>query len=205
MDIPINVEVLCAGETCGRSTYLVINPVNERITHLVVAEKAFPNIERLVPIDKILASSPNSIQLRCNPSELSDMDTFEETDFIASGQMEASFPYEVPYEVWPYAMYEAMPMPFEHEHIPAGEVVIRRGTPVRATDGQVGKVDEFLVDPENDVITHLVLREGHLWGRKDVTIPVSEIKKIAEEAVYLKLDKKAIETLPTVPVNRKWK
>jgi len=205
MDIPINVEVLCAGETCGRSTYLVINPVNERITHLVVAEKAFPNIERLVPIDKILASSPNSIQLRCNPSELSDMDTFEETDFIASGQMEASFPYEVPYEVWPYAMYEAMPMPFEHEHIPAGEVVIRRGTPVRATDGQVGKVDEFLDDPENDVITHLVLREGHLWGRKDVTIPVSEIKKIAEEAVYLKLDKKAIETLPTVPVNRKWK
>ncbi len=205
MDIPINVEVLCAGETCGRSTYLVINPINERITHLVVTEKAFPNIERLIPIDKILASSPNSIQLRCNPSELSDMDTFEETDFIASGQMEASFPYDVPYEVWPYAMYDAMPMPFEHEHIPAGEVVIRRGTPVKATDGDVGKVDEFLVDPENDVITHLVLREGHMWGRKDVTIPVSEIKKIAEEAVYLKLDKKAIETLPTIPVNRKWK
>jgi hypothetical protein len=66
-------------------------------------------------------------------------------------------------------------------------------------------VDEFLVDPENDVITHLVLREGHLWGKKDVTIPVSEIKKIAEEAVYLKLDKKAIESLPTIPVNRKWK
>ena len=205
MDIPINVEVLCAGESCGRSTYLVINPVNERITHLVVTQKAFPNIERLVPIDKILASSPNSIQLRCKPSELSDMDTFEETDFIESGQLEASFPYDVPYEVWPYAMYEAKPIPFEYEHIPAGEVVIRRGTPVKATDGTVGKVDEFLVDPDNDVITHLVLREGHLWGKKDVTIPVSEIKKIAEEAVYLKLDKKAIETLPTVPVHRKWK
>ncbi|MGD8404367.1 MAG: PRC-barrel domain-containing protein [Anaerolineales bacterium] len=205
MDIPINVEVLCAGETCGRSTYLVINPINERITHLVVTEKAFPNIERLVPIDKILASSPNSIQLRCKLTDLSNMDTFEETDFIESGQLEASFPYEVPYEVWPYAMYDVMPMPFEHEHIPAGEVIIRRGTSVKATDGDVGKVDEFLVDPENDVITHLVLREGHLWGKKDVTIPVSEIKKIAEEAVYLKLDKKAIESLPTIPVNRKWK
>ena len=96
-------------------------------------------------------------------------------------------------------------MPFEHERIPTGEVVIRRGTHVKATDGDVGKVDEFLVDPENDVITHLILREGHLWGKKDVTIPVSEIDKIAEEAVYLKLDKKAIETLPTVPISRKWK
>ena len=205
MDIPINVEVLCAGKPCGRSTYLVINPVNERVTHLVVAEKVFPNIERLVPVDKILASSPNSIQLRCNQTDLSDMDTFEETDFIEAGKLEKSLPYSVPYEVWPYAMYDAMPMPFEHERIPAGEVAIRRGTSVKATDGDIGKVDEFLIDPENDVITHLVLREGHLWGKKDVTIPVSEINKIAEEAIYLKLDKKAVETLPTVPVRRNWK
>jgi hypothetical protein len=205
MDIPINVDVLCAGETCGRSTCLIINPVNDHITHLVVAEKAFPNIERLVPVDKILASTPESIQLRCTPTGLGDMDAFEETEFIQAGQMESSLPYSVPYEVWPYAMYDDMPMPLEHEQIPAGEVVIRRGTPVIATDGQVGKVDEFLVDPENDVITHLVLREGHLWGKRDVTIPVSEIDKISEGAVHLKLDQKTIEKLPTVPVRRKWK
>jgi len=205
MDIPINVEVLCAGKECGRSTSLIINPVNERVTHLVVAEKVFPNIERLVPVDKILTSTPNSIQLRCTASDLSDMDTFEETDFIEAGQMEASLPFDEPYEVWPYAMYEALPMPLEYERIPAGEVVIRRGTPVEAMDGTVGKVDEFLVDPENDNISHLVLREGHLWSGKDVTIPVSEIDKITDEAVYLKLDKKTIETLPTVPVRRRWK
>jgi len=205
MDIPINVDVMCAGKPCGRSTYLIVNPVNEHITHLVVAEKAFPNIERLVPVDRILESTPKSIQLRCSQADLSGMDTFDETDFIKAGQLEVSLPYSVPYEVWPYAMYDAMPVPFEHEHIPAGEIAIRRGTPVEATDGEVGKVDEFLVDPENDVITHLVLREGHLWGKKDVTIPVSEINRIAEEAVYLKLDKEAIEELPTVPVRRKWK
>jgi sporulation protein YlmC with PRC-barrel domain len=205
MDIPINVEVLCAGRPCGRSTCLIVNPVNEHITHLVVTEKTFPNIERLVPVNKILASTPNSIQLRCSQSDLSDLDAFEETDFIEKGKLESGLPYNVPYEVWPYAMYTAMPIPFEHEHIPAGEIAIHRGTPVKATDGGVGKVDEFLVDPESDEITHLVLREGHLWGQKDVTIPVSEIDKIAEEAVYLKLDKKGIEALPTVPITRKWK
>ena len=205
MDIPINVEVLCAGKPCGRSTSLIINPINEHVTHLVVTEKTFPNIERLVPVDKILASTPSSIQLRCNSSQLSEMDTFEETDFIEGGRLDSALPYSTPYEVWPYAMYDAAPIPFEHKHIPAGEVAVRRGTPVEATDGRVGKVDEFLVDPENDGITHLVLREGHLWGQKDVTIPVSEINEITEEAVYLKLDKKAIETLPMVPVSRKWK
>lgn len=205
MDIPINVDVQCGGEICGRSTYLVVNPVNEKVTHLVVAEKVFPNIERLVPVDKILSSTPNSIQLRCSQEDLSKMDAFDETDFIAAGHMETSLPYSVPYQVWPYAMYDAMPISLEHARIPAGEIAIRRGTPVRATDGSVGKIDEFLVDPEDDVITHLILREGHLWGKKDVTIPVSEIGEITEEAVSLKIDKKAIEMLPTIPVRRKWK
>jgi hypothetical protein len=40
---------------------------------------------------------------------------------------------------------------------------------VEATDGHVGNIAEFLIDPRTDAITHLVLREGHLWGRKYVT------------------------------------
>jgi hypothetical protein len=205
MDIPINVDVLCAGELCGRSTCLIINPINTRVTHLVVIEKDFPYIERLVSVETILDSSPNSIQLRCDKAKLSDMEPFKEADFISAGQLESGLPYGTPYLIWPYSIYEATPMLFEHEHIPAGEVVIRRGTRVKATDGQVGNVDEFLVDPKNDIITHLVLREGHPWGKKDVTIPVSEIDRIAGDAVYLKLGKQVIATLPTVPVRRNWK
>jgi len=61
---------------------------------------------------------------------------------------------------------------------------------------------EFLIDPANENITHLVLREGHLWSQKDVTIPVSAIDRIEEDAVYLKLDKHAVEVLPAVPIKR---
>jgi len=43
---------------------------------------------------------------------------------------------------------------------------VRRGTRVEATDGHVGHVDEFVVNPENGHITHSVMREGHLWGKK---------------------------------------
>jgi hypothetical protein len=205
MEVPINVDVLCSGELCGHSTCLIINPINRRITHLVVIENNFPYVERLVSVETIQDSSPISIQLRCNKAQLSDMELFKEADFISAGQLKSGFPYGVPYLIWPYSTYEAAPMLLEHENIPAGEVVIRRGTLVKATDGRVGKVDEFLVDPKNDTITHLVLREGHLWGRKDVTIPVSGIERITDNAVYLNLGKEVIAALPTVPVRRIWK
>ena len=64
------------------------------------------------------------------------------------------------------------------------------------------KVDEFLVDLADGHITHLVLREGHLWGQKDVTIPVSEIQRIEKDTVYLRLDKHDVEKLPGIPVKR---
>ena len=59
-----------------------------------------------------------------------------------------------------------------------------------------------MVDPNTNHITHLIMREGHLWGEKDVTIPVSNIERIEEDTVYLNLHKKDIEALPTIPVRR---
>ena len=84
---------------------------------------------------------------------------------------------------------------------------MRRGTRVEATDGYVGHVDEFVVNPENGHITHLVMREGHLWGQKDVIIPLSAMgdpRKESEDTVFLKLDKHQIESLPTFPLHRRW-
>ncbi len=65
-------------------------------------------------------------------------------------------------------------------------------------------VDEFVVNPENGHITHLVMREGHVWGQKDVIIPISAMGEPRQDIVFLKLDKRQIETLPTFPVHRRW-
>ena len=104
--------------------------------------------------------------------------------------------------MWPYVVPESAAMILEHERIPPGELAVRRGARVKASDGDVGQVDEFLVDPETCHITHLVLREGHLWGTKDVAIPVSDIARIDEDTVYLRLDRTGIEALPTIPMRR---
>ncbi len=110
----------------------------------------------------------------------------------------------VPLVMWPYATAEGPEyVRMERENIPAGERAVRRGARVQATDGDVGHVDEFLVNPDGDLITHLVLREGHLWGRKDVSIPVSAIDLIEEDTVFLSLSKDDVEALPTIPIHRR--
>ena len=186
MEIPLNKDVLCDGVICGRSTRLIVNPVNDQVTHLVVAEKDFPNPERMVPVAEIAETSHEWIKLRLDQTEFLKMQPFMETDFITADKNNVVVPLSEPYMYWPYSIYEAMPVLLEHANLPVGEVAMHRGTPVIATDGKIGKVDEFLVNPEKDYISHLILREGHLWGQKDVMIPVAEIEKITEDGVYLK-------------------
>ena len=88
------------------------------------------------------------------------------------------------------------------KQIPADELAIHRGTQVEARDGHIGQVSEFLVNPTTGHITHLVLKEGILWNKKAVTIPAAQVDRIEQDTVYLKLDKKAVEALPSIPVNR---
>ena len=51
-------------------------------------------------------------------------------------------------------------------------------------------------------ITHLVLREGHLWSKKELTLPLSAVDRMDEYVVELKLDKKTVKSLPAIPVRR---
>jgi len=73
---------------------------------------------------------------------------------------------------------------------------------VHASDGHVGTVDELVVDSEGEIITHLLMRKGHLWGKKDIAIPVSDIEEIYSDTVNLKVDKKSVKEYPIVPVKR---
>ena len=71
-------------------------------------------------------------------------------------------------------------------------------------DGYVGKVDEFVVNPKNSHITHLVMRERHLWDQKNVIIPLSAMDDTGDDTLFLNIDKQQIESLPTLPVHRLW-
>ncbi len=207
MDIPIDAAVECTDGPCGRSTYIILDPVTRRVTHLVVKERDPVHIERLVPISLVKESTPETIHMRCNQDKLGRLEHFFETHFVpvdpaAIGDMYDAYQGQM---MWPYVIPEDVTVPLEEERVPPGELAVHRGAQVHASDGHVGAVDEFMVEPGSGLITHLVLREGHLWGQRDVTIPVSGIDRIKDGDVFLKLDKASVEALPSIPVRRWWR
>jgi sporulation protein YlmC with PRC-barrel domain len=202
MDIGINADVLCHDELVGHVSGVIIDPVAKEVTHFVLKDREIPHIERLVPLKLIEDTSSSQIRLSCDWQDLRELDDFTELKYVQSES--GYFDYRADaHRLWPYVMPDEVDMPDEVERIPPGELTISRGAEVRdSSDHKIGTVDEFLIDPASGHITHLVLREGHLWGRKDVTIPLSEIKAIEVETVRLKVSKEYIEKLPTVPIRR---
>jgi sporulation protein YlmC with PRC-barrel domain len=214
MDIPLDVDVFCSDGPCGHSTAIIVNPISQEVTHIAVATQEMLHSEYLVPVTLIEESKPNRIQLRCRRSTLATLEPFHKVKFVSLNDLEESDrpPTELPEAqlssawLWPYITAEGGYGTYVNvEQIPHEELAVHRGAHVEATDGHVGQVDEFIVNPENDHITHLVLREGHLWGQKDIMIPISEIERVGTDVVYLKLDKDAIERLPGMPVKRWWR
>jgi sporulation protein YlmC with PRC-barrel domain len=207
MDIPLDVEVQCSDGACGKSTAIIVEPNTEKVTHFVVQAEGS---RYLVPIEAIADSTADRTQLRWSRAELAAAAPFEKAVlpgedlgvYMTQGMTGASI-------AWPYGteseyMLEAAAVAYRPvEQVPEGERAIHTGAYVEATDGGVGQVEEFLIEPATGRITHLVLRKGHLWGKKDVTIPLEQIERVEDDVVYLKLDKAAIAELPSVPVRKK--
>jgi len=204
MEFSLNVDVHCTDGHCGRSTHIILNPVTEQVSHLVVKSKRPSGLERLVSVKLVANTAAEVILLNCTKEEFTKLESFNQPDFIFTDlPQHASDPNLT--LLWPYVVPIKRIVDDKVRRIPPGELAVRRGTRVRATDGRVGRVDEFIVGPVSGNITHLVLREDHLWKGKEVTIPVSQIDRIEEKVVYLKVDKKTIASMPSVPVKRRWK
>jgi hypothetical protein len=213
MEIPLNAPVECTDGVFGRSVYVLVNPVIDQVTHLVVKQAVSPNMEYLVPLASVVETKADMIQLRCSKADLEKMEPFIKTTYIEDSMPARNFDnagvakgmgmgtnYYLPYVTFE----RTFQTPVEHQQIPGGELALRRGTRVEATDGYIGKVDEFVVDPKDGNITHLVMREGHLWGQKEVVIPLSALGSTLNDTVFLKLTKLQVGSLPTLPVQRRW-
>ncbi len=206
MDVPLNVDVYCSDGQAGRTSSVVLNPVSMEVTHIVIKEKGEAY---LVPLDQILESTPHEVHLRCTIEQLTKMERFLRMQFLGEEELDIEGDLrrtaaESDANYWPYLTAEDnyQEMYGQVEYIPHHELAIHRGAQVQASNGHIGSVDEFIVSPTNNHISHLVLRAGHLWGKKDITIPVSNIDRIENDIVYLNMKKEDVQTLPSIKVRR---
>jgi sporulation protein YlmC with PRC-barrel domain len=161
----------------------------------------------LVPLELVENTDRNSILLNCTKKDVYALQTFHEAYFNGYDAYSGSLPIPVP-GVDPsstlYHPHRAADSAASDAsvHASAVEQAVKKGAEVLAADAWVGKVDELVVDPETHQVTHLVLRQHHLLKDKAITIPVSAIEKADMDTVFLKIDKDAVEALPTVTLKK---
>ncbi len=202
IDLPTHAEVHCIDGPVGRSTYIIGNPTNHQVTHLVVKSELIPFREYLVPVEQVEETTPNRIRLKCTRDDLYKMEPFEIELYIQT---------EIPgYIYWSNVISvtgdttqaATTSIPVRPQNIPVGEIALQRGSRVEATDGYVGQVNELLVNSKNMQISHIVLLERNFLKKREITIPVSLIERVDDDTVYLTLDRQSIRELPTTPKQR---
>jgi sporulation protein YlmC with PRC-barrel domain len=205
IDLPTNAEVYCSDGIAGSTTYIIGNPANRQITHLVVQRLLPPFHETLVPVDQVAETTDNRIRLKCTRAALNQMQAFEVEEYIPT-ELPGYLLWPDPHDVPAINGYSLEPVPTfvtaKRQNLPPGELALRRGARVVATDGYVGRVDELLIDSTNMQVTHLVLLAWHIFQKREITIPVSQIDHIHDDMIYLKLDRQSVEELPTAPIQR---
>lgn len=200
----IGAAVSCRDGSCGQLVRVVLNPVARAITHIVVEPKHRQGQERLVPVELIDADAPE-LCLRCSISEFDKLEYAAEIHFLSESGGDLGYG-KGEMSVWPYyglggAIGGGMPegpQTYFTSRVPAGEVEVRRGEQVHASDGDIGRVQGLVIDPSNHHVTHVLLQEGHLWGKKQVSIPMQSVKAVDGEGVHLDLTRDEVRDLPPV-------
>ena len=207
----IGAEVTCSDGVCGDLSRVVIDPVARVLTHLVVEPKHRQGQGRLVPID-LVDTTAEEICLRCGTAEFDALGDAEETHFLPEETGEQMGYGAGQTLAWPYyglgGGMDGMgmggmgmantPMVLIEDRVPAGEVEVRRGEHVHATDGPIGRVQGLVINPADHHVTHVLLQEGHLWGKHEIAIPIGAVTDVTADGVRLKLTKDAIRDLPPV-------
>lgn len=219
----IGSEVYCTDQACGRLSRVVIDPVARELTHLVVEPAHHPEEGRLVPVDLVdhedadTDADAETVRLRCDTAGFENLERAQSTELLPGASDEFGYPADRSFWM-PYyplgvaagapgpasggllaAAASAEPRTVSYERVPSGEVQVKRGQPVHATDGEVGKVQGLVVDPSDHQVTHVLLQEGHLWGKKQVALPIRAVTDV-HQGVHLNLSKDEIRDLPPVDI-----
>jgi sporulation protein YlmC with PRC-barrel domain len=205
----IGADATCADGVCGTVSRVVVDPVARTVTHLVVEPTGRQGLGRLVPLDLVNATT-GEIRLHCTMAEFEKLDSAEETQFVPGSSGYAAYGPEQVLS-WPYSSLgggasvsgdtvAGVSQTVTYDTVPLGEVAVRRGEHVHATDGDIGQVQGLVIDPRNHHVTHVLLQEGHLWGRKEVAIPIGAVTGI-DDGIRLNLSKHEVQDLPPVDID----
>ena len=212
MKIPLKAKIICKDGEFGCVRDLLIDPVKEKVSHVVVENK-HKGDQFIIPIEKFDYSTDSVLNIEITAKEIEEYPKFLIQEFISIPVKDTEFVYwgadpaiTQSYTIFPYVMHDGNPsVGVIKEAVPKGELKLKRGMAVKDRDGKtLGKIDELVIDPSDEFITHLIMRSGHLFGVKEIAVPSVHIFSYDRDAIVLSINANEIDSLPEVVVKRAW-
>jgi sporulation protein YlmC with PRC-barrel domain len=183
---------------------VVIDSGAKRVTHLVVQPRDHGEEARLVPVGLAEESGggASELALRCNAKDLERFDLVHEFEVLHAGERPKEdpkwdvgvedivvTPSYVPTAYGEYGGALDSEVTVSYDRVPKGEIELRRASSVYSADGHhLGSIEGVDVS-EGDRLTHLFFQRGHLWWKREVTVPAESISKFESDTVTLGLKK----------------
>jgi sporulation protein YlmC with PRC-barrel domain len=215
MRLDLDSPVRCSDGDVGELADIVLEPQTRRVTHLVVAPHNRPQDARLVPIAMLRRDDAGpGLALDGTAAEIEALEGVHESEYVRLGETPE------PGETWDRGIEQAEALPFlaadygttgtapvdpdphvvySYDRVPKGEVEVRRKSTVISADNHaVGHVDGLVIDDAGGQLSHVVLEHGHLWGKREVSIPVDGIDSVRNDEIVLSLTKDQVGALEQV-------
>ncbi len=204
MRLDLNCHVHCTDGTFGELSDVVIDPSTRCLTHLVVQPHHHQHrLARLVPVSKaqIGEAAGGGVSLHCTIAEISELKPVQSSEYLRMGVRPAEDPdSDIGIEeiaALPSYGFDPLgapgPVDFDphvtltYDRVPRGMVEIRRQSDVTSSDGHhIGHVIGLAIGDQQR-IEELVVHHGHVWGKREIAIPIDSIERLMSDEVVLRL------------------
>jgi uncharacterized protein YrrD len=208
MNLALGTTVRCSDGAVRELADIVVDGPGRRVTHLVVQPKRQHEEARLVSLELVGEDASGGVSLFCTAETLDGLERVREYAYLPAGQQPEENPqWDVGVEdvlvvpsVEPLDMAEPELDPnvnLMYDRVPKGEVELRVTSSVYSKDEhRVGSVNGVAVG-EDGVITVLTLQRGHLWWRREISVPVDAIASLENDIVTLAVEKSELKQFPS--------
>jgi sporulation protein YlmC with PRC-barrel domain len=163
----MGVPASCTDGFCGNVTQLVVDAATLVVTHLIVESQRQRGQGKLVPFGLVKAAD-DGVEIRC---DLAAFDALADVEQAVQSSV--------------------------YGGLPSGHLALHGDQPVHSTDGEIGKIRAVTVDAGSRRVTHILLQEGHLWGKREVAIAWESVTSF-DRGVHVSLTSEAIKGLPAI-------
>lgn len=194
------------GDKVGTIDRLVIDPITNEVTHVIVQKGFIFTEDRVIPINALIESEDDSARLSATVEDLEDFPKYEQDYFVATQPGYMDTPY-TDWDVQPLYYYppigpEQYPY-YDGPHrqkvskqtVPESSVEIGEGTKVVTLDDEhAGDVEKVFTN-EDGQLTHLLISKGIIFSTERL-VPAGWVRQVNDDEIKLYVRKEVVEDLP---------